>query len=477
MVKIKNPMTIVSSGGSATLVSKTITANGQYNPADDNAAGYSAVTVAIPAPVNKFKSLVDNTITSVTEEDLAGVTSIKNGAFWGCNNLASIQLPNGITGIGDRAFYGCSGLTRIDIPSSVTSFGERAFNNCTGLTGVYITDLSAWCKIIRNLESTVSSPLSSAHNLYLNGQLVVDLIIPADVSTVEALSFGYATCLHNITVPDTATIIGNGAFSNCSYVQSIRVGNGVTEIRDRGFESTGSNAPIIIGSALSSIGFAAFRYSQFAYMVISAQTPPTITNANAFTSTGSGPIYVPYSADHSILAAYKAATNWSALESRIFEDFAIIYQITGTGECEVYTTAGNRLEPNVVIPSVSPAGDTVISIGSDAFQGNNIVSVAVPNTVEIINGNNAGGGAFEHCSYLETVSIGNGITHIGKSIFKDCTALESVTIYATTPPTLEDVNAFENTTCTIYVPAASVNAYKTATNWSALADRIFAIQE
>lgn len=371
MVKIKNPMTIVSSGGSATLVPKTITANGQYNPADDNADGYSAVTVSVPAPVNKFKSLVDRSITSVTAEDLAGATTIGQYAFAYCSSLQSVEIPNGITEIKNAAFY-------------------------------------------------------------------------------------YCTALSDVIIPDSATSIGRNAFEQGGFIEK----------------------RVIIGSGISTIEFAAFRYSdRMQYIIIRATTPPTLVNSNAFDSTNNCPIYVPYSADHSILAAYKAATNWSALESRIFEDFAIIYQITGTGECEVYATAGNRLEPNVVIPSVSPAGDTVISIGSDAFQGNNIVSVAVPNTVEIINGNNAGGGAFENCSYLETVSIGNGITSIGKNIFKDCTALESVTIYATTPPTLKDVNAFENTTCTIYVPAASVNAYKTATNWSAFADRIFAIQE
>ena len=52
----------------------------------------------------------------------------------------------------------------------------------------------------------------------------------------------------------------------------------------------------------------------------------------------------------------------------------------------------------------------------------------------------------------------------------------SVTILATTPPTLGGSNTFNDTNnCPIYVPAESVDAYKTATNWSRLADRIQAI--
>lgn len=84
--------------------------------------------------------------------------------------------------------------------------------------------------------------------------------------------------------------------------------------------------------------------------------------------------------------------------------------------------------------------------------------------------------AFSGCSGLTSVTIGNGVTSIGKFAFYDCHALTNITITATTPPTLANVNAFNNkNNCPIYVPAASVEAYKAATNWTSLADRIFAI--
>ena len=140
MVKIKNPMTIVSSGGSATLVSKTITANGQYNPADDNADGDSDVTVAVPAPANKFKSLVDRSITSVTAEDLAGVTSIGASAFRYCASLTSVTIPDSVTSIGGEAFSYCTALTSIIIPDSVTSIGWYSLSSCISLTHVNIPD-------------------------------------------------------------------------------------------------------------------------------------------------------------------------------------------------------------------------------------------------------------------------------------------------------------------------------------------------
>ena len=66
------------------------------------------------------------------------VTTIGYGAFWGCNSLINVTIPNGVTSIGDYAFNACTGLTSITIPNSVTSIGEFAFQNCASLTSVTI---------------------------------------------------------------------------------------------------------------------------------------------------------------------------------------------------------------------------------------------------------------------------------------------------------------------------------------------------
>ena len=97
-------------------------------------------------------------------------------------------------------------------------------------------------------------------------------------------------------------------------------------------------------------------------------------------------------------------------------------------------------------------------------------SVTIPNSVTSIGGN-----AFYFCEALKNVTIGNGVTFINSYAFNFCSTLTSITILTTTPPTLGS-SVFNNTNnCPIYVPAESVDAYKTATNWSAYADRIQAI--
>ena len=113
----------------------------------------------------------------------------------------------------------------------------------------------------------------------------------------------------------------------------------------------------------------------------------------------------------------------------------------------------------------------VTSIGNYAFaQCNGLTSVTIPDSVTII-----GDSAFSGCSGMTTTTIGNGVKSIGASAFISCTGLTSVTLTASNPPFLRD-RAFDGTNnCPIYVPAGSVDAYKSATNWSALASRIQAI--
>lgn len=115
-------------------------------------------------------------------------------------------------------------------------------------------------------------------------------------------------------------------------------------------------------------------------------------------------------------------------------------------------------------------GNCVTSIGSNAFSFcEKIKSMSIPDATTTI-----GSYAFGGCDTLTDVTIGNGVTSIGGEVFKFCGSLKSVTIKATTPPTL-GYDAFYRTSCTIYVPAESVDAYKTATNWSEYASSIKAI--
>ena len=117
--------------------------------------------------------------------------------------------------------------------------------------------------------------------------------------------------------------------------------------------------------------------------------------------------------------------------------------------------------------------NSVTTIGVSAFFGcEGLTSVTIPNSVTTI-----GAFAFSRCTGLTSVTIPNSVTTIGMHVFSGCTGLTILTIENATPPNIEGGYAFDNVSekITIYVPAESVEKYKTANGWSKYADKIKAI--
>ena len=125
----------------------------------------------------------------------------------------------------------------------------------------------------------------------------------------------------------------------------------------------------------------------------------------------------------------------------------------------------------VIIPATCDNGLPITVIGYRAFyERTDITSVDLSENITSIEL-----GAFQQSGITEIV-IPKSVTLIDNAVFYGCDSLTSVTIKATTPPTLGHINAFENN-ATIYVPAESLEAYKTADVWKDIADRIQAIVE
>ena len=375
--------------------------------------------------IEKFDTNGDGELSYLEASKVKGIGSSFFGDYApAVKSFDELQYFVNVALIGYDAFRYCSSLTSITIPEGVVSIESYAFYNCPNLKRVNISNLSVWYKIS---FGEYGNPLWKGANLYVNNELVTDIVIPSDITSVNPYLFKGCTSIRSVVIPEGVTSIGGSAFSGCSSLTSITIPEGVTSIRESVFSGCSSLTSITIPDGVVSIGDSAFS---------GCSSLASITIPESVTSIGSGALY-----------GCSSLTSITIPESVVSIGYSAFYG------CSSLT--------NITIP------EGVISIGDNEFYGcSSLTSITIPEGVVSI-----GYYAFS-CSSLTSITIPEGVISINNAFYA-CSSLENVYCKAIMPPVADSSVFYLNASGRkIYVPMESVEAYKSADGWAYYADSI-----
>jgi sugar lactone lactonase YvrE len=278
-----------------------------------------------------------------------------------------------------------------------------------------------------------------------SGATISSIIIPNSVTSIGNNAFGGCINLVSLTIPNSVIFIGNSAFSNCSRLTSMTLPDSVTSIGQRLFFGCTSLTSITIPDSVTSIGNDAFydcsgltsilipnSVTSIGYRLFFGCTSlSSVTISNSLTSTG-----------------IQTFVNCSSLAS-----ITIPNSVTSIGDSSFN---GCSSLTSITIPT------SVTSIENYAFGASGLTSIVIPPSVTSI-----GASAFYSCLDLTSITIPASVTSIGDGVFEYNTQLTSIICEAIIPLTI-GANVFQNfvqSAATLYVPFASISAYKSANSW------------
>jgi hypothetical protein len=264
---------------------------------------------------------------------------------------------------------------------------------------------------------------------------LTSVIIPNSVTSIGNFAFYHCTGLASVTIPNSVESIGDFAFSGCSSLTEVTIPNGVTSIGERAFYECTSLTEVTIPNSVTNIGNYAFAYCSSLTIIVAE-------NNSAYSSENG----VLFNKTKTILIQYPAGKSDVS--------YIIPNSVTSIGN---YAFSGCSSLTEVTIDN------SVTSIGERAFHNcSSLTEVTIGNSVTSI-----GHGAFSECSSLTEVTIGNRVTSIGEWAFYECTSLTEVTNLNPTPQSIAS-NVFQYvdlSRATLYVPAESIEAYRAAAVW------------
>jgi len=295
-----------------------------------------------------------------------------------------------------------NGLPVTDIEGYYSTKASQSFGAFEGsnLTGVTIPD----------------SVTRIGGGAFQNCTILSSVRIGNGVTVIEGGAFSGCLGLTSVTIPNGVTNVGNGAFSFCDSLTTVRLGNGVTSIDDNAFYNCGSLRDITIPNTVASLGEGAFGACARLVGVWFLGNAPAADSGAFFDSSvrsysPSTLYYVPGTTGWTSAFAPLSVVSWDPVmpfTSTTNRGTVTVTQYIGPG--------GDLTIPRIV------GGLMVTSIGANAFYGDtSILSVTIPDSVQTV-----GDYAFSGCSLLTSVLIPDSVVSIGKSAFEGCNGITNL---------------------------------------------------
>lgn len=413
-------------------------------------------------------------------------------AFADCANLQKVVFPEGLKAIYTGAFANCTALTSITLPSTLTEMNALAFCYCTALQQVYIP--ASLTKI-----NMVIGPTSNFYGPFEGCSALSDVTFEAGTTQIPDYLF-FETGLQSITIPDTVTSIGGGAFENCDKLAEINFPDSLTAIEgEYAFARCKALTEIVLPKNLETIGLRVFyecvnlqkvvlpeglkAIKDFAFGYCTSLSDVTLPSslveldACAFGGcTSLEKINIPAGLT-SVLAtgnyAYGPFEGCSTLKTVTFGEGItripnwLFYKCSGLETIEIPETVtvidSHAFRRCTSLTKITlPAALT--AVGEYAFAGSTaLTELTLPQGLASL-----GARAFMECTGLKKITIPGGVSLIGDQTFYGCTSLESVVLSSGVKEILSNVFGSCTNLKSVTIPASVVTIYNNAFSTSGL---------
>lgn len=319
-----------------------------------------------------------------------GVTEIGVDAFSVCTSLEKVTLPESLQKIGEKAFSYCTSLKTINIPDSVNVIGPKAFFFCKSLTSIDIPE---------GITEIGYATFGYAENL-------TAVNIPASVTRIG--DFAFQNCgFTSMDVPATVKELGEGAFSTCRALKNVTVP--AETVSKKAFYFCDALKSVTLTDDVKTIGEEAFRQCT---SLESIEIPSSVTELGTCAFKNCFALKTAVVKGGTVkgsLVTEATFYNCNALETLVISDNATL-------DASFKAAYSKSTLKTVEIGK----GE----IGDSAFNGcTSLTNVTLGDSVTSI-----GTSAFLKCTQLPSITIGNGVTSIGKNAFNGCTALTNANI-------------------------------------------------